>query len=226
MWVKICGWNDPAVLKESLARGVPDAIGLNFYQKSPRSVRPPMAIQLRRQLPPTVDLVGVFVNHIPTQIRKTVIEVGLTHIQLHGNETPEFVTLFKDLKIIRVYRLTTPSLDPIKKDLLALAHLKVRPWACLVDAWDSNEYGGTGKLAPWTALTEWKAEWPRLILAGGLTPENVAEAIRTVRPFGVDAASGVESERGRKSPELVHQFIQAARTVALPERSVQAKSSD
>ena len=212
MWVKICGWNDPEVLKQAVALGTPDAIGLNFYQKSPRAVRAPMAIHLRRQVPPSVDLVGVFVNHIPTQIRKTVIEVGLTHIQMHGNETPEFVSMFKDLKIIRVYRLATPSLDAIKQDLAALAHLKVRPWACLVDAWDSSEYGGTGKVAPWTALTDWKAEWPRLILAGGLNPENVAEAIRTVRPFGVDTASGVESEKGVKSPALVHQFLNAARS--------------
>lgn len=212
MWVKICGWNDPAILKESLKQGVPDAIGLNFYSKSPRLVRTPDAIQLRRLLPPTVDLVGVFVNHTPTQIRKVVIDIGLTHVQLHGNEPPAFLQHFSDLKIIRVYRLSTPSIEPIKQDLAAMAHLKVRPWACLVDAWDSKEYGGTGKVAPWTALTEWKAEWPRLILAGGLTPSNVTEAIRTVRPFGVDTASGVESERGRKSPELVGQFLSAARS--------------
>lgn len=214
MWVKICGWNDPAILKESLTHGVPDAIGLNFYAKSPRLVRTPAAVQMRRLLPSTVDLVGVFVNHTPTQIRSAVIDVGLTHIQLHGNEPPAFLQHFSDLKIIRVYRLSSPSLDPIKQDLAAMAHLKVRPWACLVDAWDSKEYGGTGKVAPWTALTEWKAEWPRLILAGGLTPGNVAEAIRTVRPYGVDTASGVESAPGRKSPELVGQFLSAARSAS------------
>lgn len=214
MWVKICGWNDPAILKESLTHGVPDAIGLNFYAKSPRLVRTPAAVQMRRLLPSTVDLVGVFVNHTPTQIRSAVIDVGLTHIQLHGNEPPAFLQHFSDLKIIRVYRLSSPSLDPIKQDLAAMAHLKVRPWACLVDAWDSKEYGGTGKVAPWTALTEWKAEWPRLILAGGLTPGNVAEAIRTVRPYGVDTASGVESAPGRKSSELVGQFLSAARSAS------------
>ena len=215
MWVKICGWNDPATLKSSLALGVPDAVGFNFYQKSPRAVRAPMALQLRRLLPVEVASVGVFVNHIPTQIRKTVIEVGLTHIQLHGNESPDFVALFKDLSIIRVYRLKEPSLAPIVKDLAALAHLGVRPWACLVDAWSATDYGGTGELAPWTVLTQWKAEWPRLILAGGLTPENVAEACRTVRPFGVDAASGVEIAPGQKSPDLVASFLKAARETPL-----------
>ena len=215
MWVKICGWNDPAILRESLALGVPDAIGLNFFKKSPRVVNWLQAREMRRMLPASVDSVGVFVNHTPTEIRKLVRDVGLTHVQLHGDESPEIVALLHDLSIIRVYRLKTPSLDPIKQDLAALAARRIRPWACLVDAWHATDYGGTGALAPWTALTEWKAEWPRLILAGGLTPENVAEACRVVRPFGVDTASGVESERGKKSPALVQAFLTAAR--ATPE---------
>ncbi len=212
MWVKICGWNDPEVLRESLALGLPDAIGLNFFKKSPRVVNWLKAREMRRMLPASVETVGVFVNHTPAEIRKIVTDVGLTHVQLHGDESPAIAWLLRDLSLIRVYRLKTPSLDPIKQDLAALAARRIRPWACLVDAWHATDYGGTGELAPWTALTEWKAEWPRLILAGGLTPENVAEACRIVRPFGVDTASGVESERGRKSPALVQSFLNAVRS--------------
>ena len=211
MWVKICGWNDPEVLRESLALGLPDAIGLNFFKKSPRVVNWLKAREMRRMLPASVETVGVFVNHTPAEIRKIVTDVGLTHVQLHGDESPAIAWLLRDLSLIRVYRLKTPSLDPIKQDLAALAARRIRPWACLVDAWHATDYGGTGAVAPWTALTEWKAEWPRLILAGGLTPDNVAEACRIVKPFGVDAASGVESERGRKSPQLVQAFLNAAR---------------
>ncbi len=212
MWVKICGWNDLEVLRESLALGTPDAIGLNFFKKSPRVVNRLKAREMRRMLPASVETVGVFVNHTPAEIRKIVTDVGLTHVQLHGDESPAIAWLLRDLSLIRVYRLKTPSLDPIKQDLAALAARRIRPWACLVDAWHPAEYGGTGQVAPWTALTEWKAEWPRLILAGGLTPDNVAEACRVVRPFGVDTASGVESERGRKSPKLVQAFLTAARS--------------
>lgn len=212
MWVKICGWNNVESLKQSLALSVPDAIGLNFYKKSPRSVDWVKARELRRQLPVEVSSVGVFVNHTPTEIRRIATDVGLTHIQLHGDESPDIVALLRDLEIIRVYRLKTPSLDPVKQDLAALAFRKIRPWACLVDAHHGNQYGGTGQLSPWTVLQEWKPEWPRLILAGGLTPDNIVEACRTVRPFGVDAASGVESSRGCKSPELVQQLIESARS--------------
>ncbi len=212
MWVKICGWNDPEVLRESLALGLPDAIGLNFFKKSPRVVNWLKAREMRRMLPASVETVGVFVNHTPAEIRKLVRDVGLTHVQLHGDESPAIAWLLRDLSLIRVYRLKTPSLDPIKQDLAALASRRIRPWACLVDAWHATDYGGTGAVAPWTALTEWKAEWPRLILAGGLTPENVAEACRVVRPFGVDTASGVESTPAKKSPQLVQRFLEAART--------------
>ena len=213
MWVKICGWNDPEVLRESLALGLPDAIGLNFFKKSPRVVNWLKAREMRRMLPVSVETVGVFVNHTPAEIRKLVTDVGLTHVQLHGDESPAIAWLLRDLSIIRVYRLKTPSLDPIKQDLAALAARRIRPWACLVDAWHATDYGGTGAVAPWTILSEWKAEWPRLILAGGLTPENVAEACRIVRPFGVDTASGVESAPARKSPLLVQSFLSAARSV-------------
>ncbi len=215
MWVKICGWNDPAVLRESLALSIPDAIGLNFYKKSPRAVNWLQAREVCRQLPVSVETVGVFVNHTPTEIRKVIRDVGLTHIQLHGDESPDIVALLKDLSIIRAFRLAKPSLDSIKQDLQALSFRGIRPWAYLVDAWHATDYGGTGQVAPWSVLTEWKPEWPRLILAGGLTPENVIEACGIVKPFGVDTASGVESERGRKSPELVHKFIEASRTVTL-----------
>lgn len=211
MWVKICGWNDLAVLRESLTESRPDAIGLNFFAKSVRAVTLPQARELRICLPERVAAVGVFVNHSREEIFEAARLVGLDLIQLHGDESPEFAASLAPLSIIRVYRLKEPNLASIEADLIALKSLGVRPWACLVDAWHEHEYGGTGQTAPWTALQNWPADWPPLILAGGLTSANVAEAIQTVRPFGVDTASGVESSKGRKDPHLVREFIEQCR---------------
>lgn len=211
MWVKICGWNDAAVLQEALTKSRPDAIGLNFFAKSVRAVTLPQARELRICLPDRVAAVGVFVNHSREEIFEAARQVGLDLIQLHGDESPEFAASLAPLSIIRVYRLKEPNLAAIESDLNALKSLGVRPWACLVDAWHEHEYGGTGQTAPWTALQSWPADWPPLILAGGLTAANVASAVQTVRPFGVDTASGVESAKGRKDPDLVHEFIQHCR---------------
>lgn len=211
MWVKICGWNDPAVLREALATSSPDAIGLNFFAKSVRAVTIPVARELRSCLPGNIAAVGVFVNHSREEIIETVRQVGLDLVQLHGDESLEFAASLAPLSIIRVYRLKEPNLSSIESDLAALRALGVRPWACLVDAWHQHEYGGTGQTAPWTALQNWPTDWPPLILAGGLTAANVVTAIDTVRPFGVDTASGVESAKGRKDPGLVHEFIEACR---------------
>jgi phosphoribosylanthranilate isomerase len=211
MWVKICGWNDPAVLQESLAISSPDAIGLNFFAKSVRAVTIPIARELRGCLPRNLAAVGVFVNHSREEIIETVQQVGLDLVQLHGDESPEFAASLVPLSIIRVYRLKEPTLSSIESDLTALRALGVRPWACLVDAWHEHEYGGTGQSAPWSVLQHWPTDWPPLILAGGLTAANVAAAIDTVRPFGVDTASGVESARGRKDPDLVRGFVEACR---------------
>lgn len=212
MWVKICGWNDPAVLRDALANSCPDAIGLNFFAKSARAVTISSARELRGCLPNNVAAVGVFVNHSREEIIETVRQVRLDLVQLHGDEAPEFAASLAPLSIIRVYRLKEPTLSSIESDLTALRALGVRPWACLVDAWHGHEYGGTGQTAPWTALQNWPTDWPPLILAGGLTAANVATAIETVRPFGVDTASGVESAKGRKDPELVREFVEACRT--------------
>lgn len=212
MWVKICGWNNPAILREALALCRPDAIGLNFFSKSARAVTVPQARILRECLPDEVAAVGVFVNHSREEIQETVEQVKLTHIQLHGDESPEFAASLAPSRIIRVYRLQEPNLSSIEADLNALRTLGCRPWACLVDAWDKNDYGGTGKVAPWAALQDWPSEWPPLILAGGLSSQNVGEAIRLVRPFGVDTASGVEVTKGCKDPRQVGEFVELCRS--------------
>lgn len=211
MWVKVCGWNDPAVLQQSLGVASPDAIGLNFYGKSVRSVTVPAARTMRLSLPPEIAAVGVFVNHQRDEVLDIAEAVGLTHLQLHGDESPEFAASFSPWPLIRVYRLKEPSLQSIEQDLTRLKSLGVTPWACLVDAWHDSEYGGTGQTAPWQALIHWPKDWPPLILAGGLTPANVTEAIHTVRPFGVDTASGVEIVKGQKSPDLVREFVSVCR---------------
>lgn len=211
MWVKICGWNDPVVLQEAMQFAEPDAVGFNFFEKSVRAVTVDQAGALCDLLPPGIAAVGVFVNHSRRQILDAVHAAGLTHIQLHGDEPPEMVVSLDPWPVIRVYRLKEPSLASIEDDLQAIQNFGVQPWACLVDAWHEKEYGGTGQTAPWSVLQHWPAEWPPLILAGGLTSANVAAAIDTVRPFGVDTASGVESAKGRKDPGLVHEFIEACR---------------
>ncbi len=210
MWVKICGWNDPRLLEASLARATPDAIGLNFFPPSVRSVLVETAIDMRGMLPSSMAAVGVFVNATRDEVLRTVDRVGLTHVQLHGDESPEFVQSLGMVPVIRVYRPRAADLGSIATDLSALEQLGVRPWACLVDAYHETTYGGTGMTAPWKVLAQWSADWPPLILAGGLTPDNVSLAIQVTHPFGVDTASGCEVIKGRKDAELVTAFIEAA----------------
>ncbi|RLS52353.1 MAG: phosphoribosylanthranilate isomerase [Planctomycetota bacterium] len=212
MWVKICGWNNQRVLEAALVAGTPDAIGLNFYPPSVRYVSIETAQAMRECVPAGVAVVGVFVNSSRGQILQTVKQVGLTHVQLHGDETPEFVASLGSVPVIRVYRPKVADIGPIAADLETLRHWGATPWACLVDAYHAGEYGGTGAVAPWAMLTNWPTDWPPLILAGGLTPTNVTSAIQQVKPFGVDAASGCERIKGEKDPALVRAFIEAVRT--------------
>lgn len=214
MWIKICGIRD-AETAAAVGALRPDAIGLNFYAKSVRSVTAREAAAIVAALPGGVEPVGVFVNHALDEIRAICAACGLNTVQLHGDEPPELVTQLRPLRVIRAIRL---GRDAASSSLQAVAALGQGGWpvrAVLVDAHVPGSYGGTGEAAPWDVLSGgWRREWPPLILAGGLTAENVAEAVRAVRPWGIDVASGVESSPGVKDLDRVARFIKAARIAA------------
>ena len=218
MWVKICGIRDVETA-ERIVLLRPDAVGLNFFEKSPRYVDRAVAAEISIILPTEIDAVGLFVNHELNDVADTVQQCGLTMIQLHGDEPPEFLAELKacssKVKILRAFRVDDSGLTQVADYLAECRKLGVCLTSCLIDARVDGEYGGTGCTAPWDLLADQydSESWPRLIVAGGLHPGNLADAIRVTRPFGVDVASGVESERGVKDLALVEGFIQAARQV-------------
>ncbi len=206
---KICGiTNVPDA--ECLATAGVDAIGLNFFEKSKRFVEVGEAAIIAAALPPEVLRVGVFVNASIESIRDTVERVGLDFVQLHGDEPPEFLTELTDVRVIRAFRCRD-GLDEVGEYLARCQH---KPHTVLLDAYDPDEYGGTGKQLHWPDLRNAAAVIGTLplILAGGLTPSNVARAIAEAQPYGVDTASGVESgDARRKDPQLARAFVDAAK---------------
>lgn len=212
MWIKICGIKDVETARRISGMG-PDAIGLNFYQPSPRAVDFTVAAQIAAELPKAIEPVGLFVNHAEDEIRAGSKTCGLHTVQLHGDEPPGFAAAFPELKIIRALRVGSDGLDKMSDYLTECNQLGTMPDYCLVDAHVPGQYGGTGQTVSWEMLArEYRRdEWPPLILSGGLNPENVAAAIRACRPWGVDVSSGVESTRGVKDLDLVQRFVDAAR---------------
>ncbi|MEZ6064433.1 MAG: phosphoribosylanthranilate isomerase [Planctomycetaceae bacterium] len=213
MWVKVCGIRDVDNAAVAVAAGA-DAIGLNFYPRSPRYVQLESARRIVASLPENVEPVGLFVNATRDEIAEVVTSLGLRTVQLHGDESAEFVAATPAERCIRVYRVdVSEGLTGVAADLSQLAALGATPWRCLVDARVDGAYGGTGHRAPWELLRDgWFADWPPLILAGGLTPENVGEGVRACAPWGVDVASGVEASAGVKDAELTSRFVRIARS--------------
>lgn len=194
-WVKICGVTSVADARMAVAAGA-DAIGLNFHPGSPRAVTIEMATAISGALPLDVCRVGVFVDAPRAVIARTIAQVGLTAVQLHGREDAAFCRGWscKTIKAVRV------------RDHASLAAAAEYPVDfILADAYVAGVPGGTGVRIP----REWLVGIgrARLILAGGLTPDTVADAVREVRPAGVDVASGVERAPGVKDPEKMERFI-------------------
>jgi len=216
MWVKICGITDERTA-EAVCGLSPDAIGLNFHPQSPRSVTKAVAVRVARLVPDEVLRVGVFVNRAVTEIEDLASECRLDQIQLHGDESPEQIATvcsrLPNISVIRVWRMAGDSLADLEAHLSACRTLGIELAGCLIDSRVSGSYGGTGHTVAWGALArEYRRDsWPQMILAGGLTPDNVADAIRATQPWGVDVASGVESTPGVKDIELVRRFIASAR---------------
>ena len=210
--VKICGITSVDDARAVAAAGA-DAVGLNFYAKSPRYVSVEKAREIINALPPEMVKVGLFVNAPAEEVCQTFDDLGLDLIQLHGDELPTYLTHLGDRPVMRAFRLAEAGLEPIGRYLGHCGRLGCMPRLVLVDAYVEGEYGGTGRVTDWERLKRYPFDvaHPPLVLAGGLTPDNVAEAIRTVRPAAVDTASGVESSPGRKDPAAVEAFVRAAR---------------
>lgn len=217
MWVKLCGIRDVETARLAAECGA-DAVGLNFFGRSPRYVDPEVARQIVDALPPSVEAIGLFVNAAVEQIETLVASCGLTTIQLHGDEAPEFLATLRErlptARVMRAFRVGDEGCGEIASYLATCARLGVTPWRCLVDARVSGSYGGTGATAPWEIVArEYRTDlWPPLVLAGGLVAENVSEAIAGVKPWGIDVSSGIESAPGVKDPEAMRAFVRAARS--------------
>lgn len=193
--VKICGitnWTDARLAVKAGA----DALGFNFYSKSPRYIEPGEARLIATRLPRRVFLIGVFVNAIEDDVLRVARNVDLNALQLHGDETPADVqSLSESYPVIKAFRVRRGFSGA------RLARYSGAS-AFLLDGFDVARRGGTGKTFDWSVA---KAANKRgaIIVAGGLTPENVASAIRQARPFAVDVCSGVESSLGKKDAELM-----------------------
>ena len=198
--IKVCGITKPEDAKLAAELGA-DAIGLNFYEQSPRCITPFAAAELIRRLPPFVAVVGVFVNWEEDPVVALSKALRLSAAQLHGDESPQVVErVASRLPVIKAVRQGQGTAPPDFAPYRSAS-------AFLLDAAVSGQYGGTGVTGNWH-LARVAAQSHRIILAGGLTPENVGEAIRIVRPYAVDVASGVESRPGKKDPAKMSAFFE------------------
>jgi phosphoribosylanthranilate isomerase len=198
--IKVCGLTRVEDVQAAVAAGV-DAIGLVFYPESPRHVTIAQAVTLCREIPPFVTIVGLFVNASRAEVHRVVESVPLNLLQFHGDETVGQCEGF-GLPYLRAARVR-PGVD-----LLEFASQFPSARALLLDTW-TPAYGGSGESFDWSLVP---ASCPLpVILSGGLTPDNVAEAIRQVRPVAVDVSSGVESAKGIKDAAKIRAFVSAVR---------------
>jgi phosphoribosylanthranilate isomerase len=237
---KICGITSVEDAKTVVQAGA-DALGLNFYARSPRCISRELAGEIvaaiaRKTTTPITPhssrgkageivavmaretvKVGLFVDTPAGEICQIFDELGLDLIQLHGDQPPEFLQQLGNRPVMRAFRIGPDGLQPVTEYLDRCSQLGQRPRFVMFDALVPGSFGGTGKAASWDVAREYGSTsgFPPLVLAGGLTSENVAEAILAVRPAAVDVASGVESRPGgmspRKDPLAVAAFVQAAR---------------
>jgi phosphoribosylanthranilate isomerase len=212
--VKICGVTRVDDALACAAEGV-EWIGLNFHPGSPRFIHPVEAATIIGALPSSVNAVGVFVDRPACEVADRADQLGLTVVQLHGREPPEDLVLLRNLKVFRTFRLKSASDWTRVSDYLTRARALGRlPDAILIDAYVAGQPGGTGATVA-TDVLDCVPPLSRLILAGGLTAENVAAKIVRVQPWMVDVASGVESAPGLKDPAKVAAFVKAARSAVV-----------
>jgi len=202
--VKICGITSVADARVAAEAGA-DMIGLMFYEKSPRQISMETAVEIVRSISPFVARVGVFVNPPEELVTRAIAACGLNLLQFHGDEPPEFCTQFGVMSM-KAFRMRDAE------SLRALANYPTDAW--LLDAYTSDQFGGTGEKFNWDLAVEATKSGRPVFLAGGLTPDNVAEAVCKVQPFGVDVSSGVESAPGKKDAAKVKLFIERARAAS------------
>jgi phosphoribosylanthranilate isomerase len=203
MIIKICGITNLEDARAAVDAGA-DALGFNFYPRSPRFIMPEDARSIVEQLPETILSVGVFVNEsAPGEVERIAELVGLKAVQLHGDESPQYCRALRSRFVIKALRVgngfTPQSVKEYETD------------AILLDAYAGNARGGTGRVIDWSIARQVGELVPQLFLAGGLSAENVAEAISAVEPYAVDACSSLEREPGIKDIDRVRAFVAAVR---------------
>lgn len=201
--IKICGITNLEDALTAIEAGA-DALGFNFYKKSLRYIEPVKAREIIERLPASILNVGVFVNENSTKdIERILHEAGLNAVQLHGDELPAYCSELRNYRVIKAFR--------VNKEFRPEDVLKFEVDSVLLDTYSRETHGGTGKIFDWQIAKETQKLFPKLFLAGGLTHENVAEAIRQINPYGVDACSGLEITGGKKDAIKVQKFIKEVR---------------
>jgi len=202
--VKLCGLTRLEDVLLGVELGV-DAFGFNFVEDSPRRITPAQARDLCAAVPPFTSRVGVFADQLPRVMEATALLAGLTCLQLHGDEPPESC---------RSIALPWYKAHRVGEDFQPESVSRYRSSTCLLDAYEPGRKGGTGTTFDWS-VARLTSAYARVIVAGGLTPVNVGDAIATARPYAVDAGSGVESAPGKKDRKLLREFMQRVREAVL-----------
>ena len=200
--IKVCGITEPEDARIAVAAGA-DGLGFIFVPQSPRHIDPDMVRKITRELPPLVDAVGVFVDEEMEVVEEIMQYCCLSFIQLHGSETPDYCEKIS----CRVMKSFSIGQATKSEDFAPYAEAVS---GFLLDTFHKDMAGGTGQTFDWQLLEHIKPPGP-IVLAGGLTPDNVGDAIRQVKPFAVDVNSGVEYQPGRKDPDKLRSFVQAVR---------------
>jgi phosphoribosylanthranilate isomerase len=205
--VKICGITNLDDALAAVAAGA-DVLGFNFYRPSPRYVTPHHAREIIEQLPESILKVGVFVNEeAPADVRSIADEAGIRALQLHGDESPEYCCeLAGNYYVIKTFAVS----DTFEVQRAQAYEVE----AIMLDTKHNTLRGGTGRVFDWSIAQRLAPAIPKLFLAGGLSPENIENAIKTVRPFAVDACSALEDRPGKKNEERMRVFINTVRRVA------------
>jgi phosphoribosylanthranilate isomerase len=203
VFVKICGITNLEDALVAVSAGA-DALGFNFYRRSSRFITPAAARSIIEELPKEVLTIGVFVNEgRPEDVNRIALEAGVRAVQLHGDEPPAYCRALKHHMVVKALR--------VGEGFAPESVLEYEADAILLDAFDRDARGGTGRVFDWQLARRTREFVPKLFLAGGLNVSNVAAAIAAAQPYAVDACSGLESAPGRKDAARVSAFIKAAR---------------
>jgi len=203
--VKICGITNEADATMAIAAGA-DALGFVFVPGTKRAVTAEAVAAITARMPPFVARVGLFVNAPAAEIEATIALAGLDTIQLHGEETPELARSFMNrVRVLKAFRVRDEASFAAVTPFFSACH------AVLLDAFDAAGHGGTGTQFDWSLAQHVRAWRHPVIIAGGLRPDNVAEAVHRFAPYAVDVSSGVEAGPGRKDPEKVRAFVKNAK---------------